>query len=459
MPAVVTFDPTNHPPLIVEIDTGGDNELDVAKVYSDWKNWLLADPSRLGYSKAFSQVGGDPITPTQNLGSTFFLENGWRFRPAERNHKLTLVGNIFTREPGESVFVPTVGAFTVNTETRVSNLVDSSVARLDLDQLLQGVYIDTVNGVAGTGDTVGTPTNPVNNLPDAYAIATSKNLEAFFVRGPIVLDRDLLKWRFEGISSRFADSVDINGFDVGDAVFESMAVSGAMQGRIECVGCRLAIITAIDGIFSDCGLADPMTLANACDAVFANCYADTAGAPPPKLIFGVNSEVQIRNFSGGIEFENMTTGCVASVDLDPGRLIMGPTNTGGQLIRRGVGSVQDTSSGVTIVIDDIVSPTTVRDKLFESTLPIAPVPYSVAETLMVLRGMAAKSTVLIDNHIYDANGFLLSARVRVFPTEALTAAATPGATVPEGEIYTTTISGVPDGVYSTKPASVRGVRQ
>jgi len=252
--------------------------------------------------------------------------------------------------------------------------------------------------------------------------------------------------------------VDLNGFDVEDAVFHSMTVSGAMQGRIECVGCRLAIITAIDGIFSDCGLAQPMALADASDAVFANCYDDTAGSPTPKLIFGVNSEAQVRNYSGGIEFANMTTGCVASVDLDPGRLILGPTNTGGQLIRRGVGSVQDTSAGVTVLIDDVVSPTTVRDKLFESTLPVSPIPYSVAETLQLLRGLACKSTVLIDNHAYDANGFLLSARVRVFPTEALAAAATPGATSSEGEIYTTTLTGTPSSLFPTRPATVRGVR-
>ena len=122
MADVVTFDPVNL--RIVEIDSGGDNELNVVEVYSEWKDWLLADPSRLGHPPAFREVGGDPISGTQSLGITYFLSNHWKIRPAERDHKLTLAGNLFTDPAGESAFVPTLGAFTVNTETRVSNLID-----------------------------------------------------------------------------------------------------------------------------------------------------------------------------------------------------------------------------------------------------------------------------------------------------------------------------------------------
>lgn len=125
MADVVTFDPDNL--LIIEINSGSPavNELDAVEVYSEWKDWLLADPSRLGHPQAFTPVGGDPRTLTQNLGITYFLENGWRIRPAEYSHKLAIVGNIFTREPGESIYVPTVGAYNVHTETVVSNIIDT----------------------------------------------------------------------------------------------------------------------------------------------------------------------------------------------------------------------------------------------------------------------------------------------------------------------------------------------
>lgn len=121
MADVVTFDPINL--RIVEISAGGDNELDVVEIYSEWKQWLLDDPSRLGHPAAFRAVGGDPTSPSESLGIAYFLQNGWKIRPAELNHKLTLVGDLFYDPAGQSCFVPTLGAFTVNTETRLSNLV------------------------------------------------------------------------------------------------------------------------------------------------------------------------------------------------------------------------------------------------------------------------------------------------------------------------------------------------
>jgi hypothetical protein len=142
MADVVIFDPDNL--LIVEIGNGLLNETDVVEIYSEWKDWLLADPSRLGYPQAFSVVGGDPISPVKELGSTFFLENKWRLRPAELDHKWRLNGNLFTREAGESVSVPTVGAYNVVVEMSVSNLVDGTVAGAVWDEPIAGhAIVDT----------------------------------------------------------------------------------------------------------------------------------------------------------------------------------------------------------------------------------------------------------------------------------------------------------------------------
>lgn len=124
MPQIVTFLPNNSPPLIVEVDTGlAVNELDATEIYSEWKDWLLADPQRQGYPKAFAPIGGDEISASLDFGVARFLENGWRIRPAEYGHKLTVIGNLFTRESGKSIFVPTIGTFNVHTETQVSALI------------------------------------------------------------------------------------------------------------------------------------------------------------------------------------------------------------------------------------------------------------------------------------------------------------------------------------------------
>lgn len=122
MADVVSFDGASR--IITILDVPGEPviELDGAEVYSEWKVWVRQSDNAK-FAQAFSTVGGDPISPTQSLGVTLFLENGWRIRPTEKDHKLIIVGNFFTRD-GSSAFLPTLGGFTVNTETRVSNLVD-----------------------------------------------------------------------------------------------------------------------------------------------------------------------------------------------------------------------------------------------------------------------------------------------------------------------------------------------
>lgn len=118
MPAIVTFDPVNL--IIEEINVGGDNEIDAIEIYSEWKDWVLGDPQRRGYPQAFRTVGGDPTTPGKTVAPYFFLMNGWRLRPAELDHRLRVVGNVYVDETGDPINVPTMGNFNVQVETEVS---------------------------------------------------------------------------------------------------------------------------------------------------------------------------------------------------------------------------------------------------------------------------------------------------------------------------------------------------
>lgn len=122
MADVVTFDGPNK--LIIEISAAGDNELNMFEIYSEWKVWVQTSDN-MKYLQAFTPIGGDPITTTESLAITYFLENGWRIRPAEVDHILALLGNVYTREPGESISVPTLGSFTVEVRTQVSAIVSA----------------------------------------------------------------------------------------------------------------------------------------------------------------------------------------------------------------------------------------------------------------------------------------------------------------------------------------------
>jgi hypothetical protein len=118
--AKVTF---NGPAKLIIVDLGI-TEIDVkVDLYSDWKEWaIVGDNSK--YPIALSAIGGDPIGGGRFLGSTFFLENGWKIRPYEGDHTLVVTGNLYARD-GSSPFVNTVGDFNVLINSTTSNIVDT----------------------------------------------------------------------------------------------------------------------------------------------------------------------------------------------------------------------------------------------------------------------------------------------------------------------------------------------
>jgi hypothetical protein len=153
MPAIVTFDGPNR--RIIEIDAFGDNELDLVEIYSEWKEWVQSDPANAGIESAFRVVGGDPIGGSVSLGSTFFILNGWKIRPAESDHKLKINGNLFTEPAGSSRTVPTLGDFTVEVEWNVSNLTETiATGGGDPGAIADAVWDENVvaaHGATGTG--------------------------------------------------------------------------------------------------------------------------------------------------------------------------------------------------------------------------------------------------------------------------------------------------------------------
>ncbi len=82
------------------------------EIYSRWCDWMvLTDNAK--YLPAFSSVGGDDLGSGLSIPPYYFLLNGWRVRPMEVNHNLTITGNLFVAGGGVPV-VQTLGTYQVN---------------------------------------------------------------------------------------------------------------------------------------------------------------------------------------------------------------------------------------------------------------------------------------------------------------------------------------------------------
>lgn len=123
---------------------------------------------------------------------------------------------------------------------------------------------------------------------------------------------------------------------------------------------------------------------------------------------------------------------------------------------------QDLSSrrgkGEDLIIADIdtVFGAAVADAVWDAPRAAHGIVGSFGEALRTIFGVSAKANFRIDDMVYDAQAFLLTARLRVFPDATTAAASTPGGTG-EGEIHTLTLTGAPNGTFPQLPDTVLGL--
>lgn len=84
-----------------------------SELWSRWVDWLDSDTDNGKWFPAFRQVGGDDLGSGLSIPPYMFLLNGWRVRPMESNHNLTITGNLFVDGGGVPV-VSTLGTYQVN---------------------------------------------------------------------------------------------------------------------------------------------------------------------------------------------------------------------------------------------------------------------------------------------------------------------------------------------------------
>jgi hypothetical protein len=98
---------------LITLDTGTIN-LGIQTLWSDWVRWHSQSDNGK-FLPAMRLLGGDTINLTAGTTIPFYvyLTNGWRIKPQEANHTLTVQGGILLVEEGGDPFVNTIGNFVV----------------------------------------------------------------------------------------------------------------------------------------------------------------------------------------------------------------------------------------------------------------------------------------------------------------------------------------------------------
>ena len=103
----------NGPTKLITL-SAGTITLSVRDLWSRWVDWFLTDDNSK-YLPAFQQVGGDDIDESAGtkIPIYVFLMNGWKIKPQEADHTLTVSDGILLVNGGGDPFNDTVGAYVV----------------------------------------------------------------------------------------------------------------------------------------------------------------------------------------------------------------------------------------------------------------------------------------------------------------------------------------------------------
>ncbi len=119
--------------------SAGTTVLSVTDIWSRWNDWLaIGDNSK--FLPMFKTVGGDAIDASSGTAvpTYAFLLNGWRVKPQEANHTLSVRDGVLLVDGGGDPFINTTGNF---------------VVRVNYSQPVQAITVSTSGGGTVSGPT------------------------------------------------------------------------------------------------------------------------------------------------------------------------------------------------------------------------------------------------------------------------------------------------------------------
>jgi hypothetical protein len=241
-------------------------------------------------------------------------------------------------------------------------------------KVVDGVYVDSITGMAGTSWPIGTPAMPVSNLTDAITIAAARKTNKIILANPsdnLTVPADMIGYIIIGSNRYYQISqLTVINKNMKGTYFQNLALWGTDLNTgttgITCVDCQINLTTKTNsnGSFWNCRIFDLNFYTNADFALigcsfpeddYIICYIDT----------GKNLVLDCQNCAGFLILDNVKAGS----DLyfsGPMRVYFRNSCTGGYATIYPGATYQKQSAAVTTSFIDY------------SNLPNAEVPVNIA---------------------------------------------------------------------------------
>jgi hypothetical protein len=352
MAAVVSFDGVNKTITITDV---GDINITVAEIYSRWKDWVFDNPQ---YEPAFRYVGGDPTVGLDTLGITYFIINGWKFKPYEGNHVLDIVGNLY-QDGGGNPYLTTSG-YTIVIRQNVSNIVEIKSVTTESNEKIEylgSIFLDETSIYSSAVYPNGTISNPINNLSGAITLAnyygfnTIKVLSNFGLSG--VSNTTISNLNFIGQKPNII-LTDYNNIIFNNVLFDNFIIDADFVGSTIVIDNSIILNALnINGHIKNTQIKGVVKIDE--ELIILNSYSTRLNSVTISPILNMNATntttLQVKNHSGNLDIINCdTVDSFANIELISGNIKLDSTCTDGTIILKGNATFEN-NAGVNVVLN------------------------------------------------------------------------------------------------------------
>lgn len=265
---------------------------------------------------------------------------------------------------GNSISPILATAFVQVLKTSSSSATLQELESIQHSSFSGGITIDVLSSYSGTEFPTGTPQQPVNNILDALSIAQLRGLSQFFILGNLTLSDaiSLDGFSFIGESQNKTLITIDSSANVPNCEFYNSTIQGTLDGSSVLKDCKILNLNYVDGEIENCLLDGTITLFN--DASLINCFTGGASGQPTINMGSSGANLSIKYFSGDLKITNKSGPENVNIDLSSGKIILDNTIINGTVIIRGIGELEDNSSGTALVISHyLTNPYNIRKNL------------------------------------------------------------------------------------------------
>lgn len=273
------------------------------------------------------------------------------------NEQCNISGGNMVAVDGLGASIPPILA-SPNTQvvrTASSSATSQQLAAIEYAAFNNAVWINvdsphSEGGYAEVGRPIGTPQDPVNNVPAAVAIQAEKGLpKEIRILGNLTVGTgdDLTGFRIVGQNAA-RTTFTINPIAVvGKAEILECFVTGTLDDQCIVRNCYVQDLTYFQGFLFQSEIGGTITLGGNAQADILQCYSGVAGTNTPTIdMGGSGNSLGLRAYSGGIKIINKTGPEGVSIDFISGQAKVDlDTCTNGKIVARGPGKMVNDDDG------------------------------------------------------------------------------------------------------------------